>query len=210
MAHISSLGAAMFTDLSVSALPKTTAQLTAIVDGAVSHFGTEAAPNDVATAAAGQFIRISHIKEFPAIGTPANVVKVPEYGAKTSKQIQGQADSPTMEVTLNYIPGLWADSTLSIEGTAAGTFAKSNIKINDGNVYLFRFSLLALEPEGYLAVANGAGDENSIGSVGNSSYYFLGKFEALEVTPSLTDALSAKLTITVQSDIRGAYTVGNV
>jgi hypothetical protein len=210
MAHISSIGAAMFTDLSVSALPKTTTNLTAIVDGAITHFGTEAVPATVATPTDTQFIRITHIKEFPAIGTPANVVKVPEYGAKTSKQIQGQADSPTMEITLNYVPGLWADSFLSIEGATAGTFAKSKIYINDGNIYLFRFSLLALEPEGYLSVANGTGDENSIGSVGNSSYYFLGKFEALEVTPSLTDALSAKLTITVQSDIRGAYTVSNV
>jgi hypothetical protein len=42
----------------------------------------------------------------------------------------------------------------------------------------------------------------------NSSYYFLGKLEALEVTPSLTDAMTAKLTIAVQSEIKGAYTIG--
>ncbi len=205
MAHIASLGAAMFTDLSVTAVPKTQANLAAIADGTLTHFtdviNEAALPASIASAT--HYVRITNIKEFPAIGTPANIVKVPEYGAKTSKQIQGQADAPTMEITLNYIPGLWADNTLAVPGATAGTFEKTNIKINDGNIYMFRFSLLALEPATYDAVT-GVGD---IGSVGNSSYYFLGKLEALEVTPSLTDALSAKLTISVQSDIKGAYTV---
>jgi hypothetical protein len=216
MAHIASLGAAMFTDLSVNSQPRTLAELNAITDGNVSWFGTQATNTTVTTPAPGQYIRISNIKEFPAIGTPANVVKVPEYGAQTSKQIQGQADAPTMELTLNYIPGLWANNTLAVPGATAGTFAKSSIKINDGKTYLFRFTLLQQQPEGYDADADvsGAVDGSISGdggtllaNVGNSSYYFLGKLEALEITPSLTDALSAKLTITVQSDVRGAFTV---
>lgn len=205
MAHIDTLGAARFTDLSVS-LTSLGAK-TSDVENTFAAFTSASTVTSyfdaAATGDANEFMRITHIKEFPAIGLPANVVKVPEYGSKTSKQIQGQADSPTMEITLNYIPDLWADSYLG--GTASVTNPTATApKIGDGILRLFRFTLMDAEPSNHKAVANG------IGSVKNSSYYFLGKFEALEVTPSLTDALSAKLTITVQSDIRGAYTVGNV
>jgi len=231
MAHISSIAAAMFSDLSVctKAHDLTTynletlikeiqsGQLTSTGDG-LSTAGKAVATQglfqtlDSATDTGG-FLRITNIKEFPAVGTPANVVKVPEYGAKTSKQIQGQADSPTMELTLNFVPDKWKENKV-----AYSTGSSSPIVIGDGNVYLFRFTLLAQEPEGYKAITDtasvdtdaigGSGTTSSvIGAVKNSSYYFLGKFEALEVTPSLTDAMSAKLTITVQSDIRGAFTV---
>jgi hypothetical protein len=229
MAHISSISAAMFSDLSVCTKPHDLATFNLeplvkkLTDGSLAAAG---AGLGGATAAAGLFqtldgtgtttgdyIRISNIKEFPAIGTPANVVKVPEYGAKTSKQIQGQADSPTMELTLNFVPSKWAGNAVRTSTNAA-----SGITIGDGKIYLMRFSLLNREPEGYTAITDAAGTSDlsisgdgggagALAGVQNSSYYFLGKFEALEVTPSLTDAVSAKLTITVQSDIRGAFTV---
>lgn len=240
MAHLNSITAAMFSDLSVCTKPHDIASfnlyniLPTIQSGALdatSHLGFTNA-NVVAavgsngmgvtsglfqteggTSDSGGFLRITNIKEFPAVGTPANVVKVPEYGAKTSKQVQGQADSPSMELTLNFIPSLWAGNKLTkSDGTA------TNLAVGDGNIYLFRFTLLSAEPEGYAAKDDTAStDTDSIGGGGissstsgvikNSSYYFLGRFETLEVTPSLTDAISAKLTITVQSDIRGAFTV---
>jgi hypothetical protein len=146
-----------------------------------------------------KYVRLAHIKEFPAIGTPANIVKVPVYGKKNSMQIQGQADSPTMEITLNYIPSLWAENCLCVE-TTTGTY-KSPVKVADGKVYLFRFTLANEAPTGFDAISTSLNKKNS-------SYYFLGKLEALEVTPSLTDAMTAKLTIAVQSEIKGAYTIG--
>jgi hypothetical protein len=158
-----------------------------------------------------KFVRITHVKEFPAMGTPANIVKVPVYGKKNSIQIQGQADAPTMELTLNYIPALWADGHVHVDAT---TPVKLFPKVADGNIYLFRFTLLDLKPEGYAAVKDTASDNESIAgdattlsAVNNTSYYFLGKLEAMEVTPSLTDAITAKLTIAVQSEIYGAFTV---
>jgi hypothetical protein len=169
--------------------------------------------NAPALAASPKYVRIRHIKEFPTIGTPANIVKVPNYGKKNSIQIQGQADAPTMEVTLNYIPALWADGNV-YGGTDAAT-SKTFAKIGDGRVYIFRFSLLDTRPEGYDAEVDASGDGDAIGGDGstslnqveNTSYYFLGKLEALEVTPSLTDAITAKLTIAVQSEVYGAFTV---
>jgi hypothetical protein len=259
MAHIKSLGAARFADLSMSLLTTATAAETGSLEvtysgleTVISKFATTTtgsglngsnntplgqALTDVGVAAgAGQllfssevseitaapvtatspkYIRIRHIKEFPTIGTPANIVKVPNYGKKNSIQIQGQADAPTMELTLNYIPALWADGNV-YSGTDALNY-KTFAKVGDGRVYIFRFTLLDAKPEGYDAEVDASNDQDSItgdgatiapfGTIENTSYYFLGKMEALEVTPSLTDAITAKLTIAVQSEVYGAFTV---
>lgn len=255
MAHIKSLGAARFADLSVSLLAtgtateyggseevtfakmeKTIAAITSSGTGGglgsantaligtlptgntTGLFAKEVSIGTEATlsyANTKNYIRIRHVKEFPAIGTPANIVKVPNYGRKSSLQIQGQADSPTMELTLNYIPALWANNFLN--GGTDSTQYPSFAKIGDSRVYLFRFTLLDTKPDGYNATAGTAGTANddsiaddgstTLTAVENTSYYFLGKLEALEVTPSLTDAITAKLTIAVQSDVYGAFTV---
>jgi hypothetical protein len=180
--HISSISSAMFTNLCMTIAPKDTTALPS-VDG-----------NPTAFAVASDFVEIRNIKEFPAIGTPANIVKVPEYGSETSFQIQGQADAPQMEITLNYVPSEWAGNVVT--GTAGA------VKVANKKTYLFRFALLSKAP----ALAAGAVDlKDGFGGTPNSCYYFLGKLEALEVTPSLTDAMTAKLTISVQSSIVGAY-----
>jgi len=186
MSHIQSISAAMFTDLSVSN------------QAANTHKTLADLPDSDATALAGlfgtaggvegtDFTRFRNVKEFPAIGTPANIVKVPVYGQKTSKQVNGQADLNNMELTVNFIPGNWADNKLN----------GSNVIVGDNTVRLFRFMLSAD------AITN---FKNGSLAVENSAYYFLGKVEAIEVTPSLTDAMTAKVTISVQSEIRGAYT----
>jgi hypothetical protein len=189
MAHISSLTAAMFSDLSVNP--------TASSDAAWNALATEADYNGkFAGTGANTLVSISHLKEFPALGTPANITKVPEYGSKTSKQVQGQADLPNMEITLNYIPSLWAGNELRNE---AASNAATGVKVGDGKLYIFRFALLGTDPVAGLTSAN-------LATIENSCFYFLGKMEALEVTSSLTEAMTAKLTISVQSEIKGAYT----
>jgi hypothetical protein len=222
--HISSLTAVMFSDLSITNYPVTSsdwdsafstpstveAKLGQLFDnksklvliddsiaGGVSFADLIDTTNTVVPGAAAgnaEFIRITHLKEFPALGTPANITKVPEYGSKTSKQVQGQADLPNMEVTLNYIPSLWADAIVHDEDGVA-----RQPKVGDGKTYVFRFTLLGTEPSGYTTSELAASAEHSC-------FYFLGKIEALEVTSSLTEAMTAKLTISVQSEIKGAYT----
>jgi hypothetical protein len=185
--HISSISSAMFTNLCITTATKSASQLPT-GDSAATPFATY-------TSASPEFTEIRNIKEFPAIGTPANIVKVPEYGSETSFQIQGQADAPQMEITLNYVPSEWAENKLLGGG---------GIKVGDKKTYMFRFALLAKAPGlvgGVVDLTDGFGD------TANSCYYFLGKLEALEVTPSLTDAMTAKLTISVQSSIVGAYSV---
>ena len=194
MAHITSIGAGMFSDMAV-ALPSTnlSAAALAALDTAAEFqalFADEI-QSVGGTKAAGTFARIKNVREFPSMGTPPNIVNVPVYGSKTSQQIQGQADAPSIELTVNYVPADWAAGSLL--GDAVG----------DGQQYVFRFALLNAEPVAYASEATPA---NGIGSVANSQYYWIGKIEALQVNPQLTDANTATVTISIQSEFFGAFT----
>jgi len=197
MAHIDSIGAGLYSDLSIAvkATPFTQTELAALdtKDEFDPLFAT-AIPAATGTPADGTFIRIDNIREFPAIGTPPNIVNVPIYGSKTSRQIQGQSDAPSMELTLNFVASDW---------DRLGTLGKL---VGDGNQYVFRFTLMNSEPTGTGATKY-ASTSAGLGTVKNSVWYFIGKVEALQVTPQLTDANQATLTLAIQSDMYGAFTV---
>lgn len=192
MSHISSIGAGIFSDLAV-AVPSTAPNFNNLDTASEFNalFATEI-ESQGGTKATNTFCRIKNVREFPAMGVQPNIVNVPVYGQKTSQQIQGQADAPNLEVTVNFVASDLADAT--ILGDMVG----------DGNQYVFRFSLMNAEPTSY--ASTGAG----IGSVENSVYYWVGKLEAMVVNPQLTDANTATLTLTLQSDFFGAYTVDAV
>jgi hypothetical protein len=191
MAHISSIGAGMFSDLSVA--KPSAAPIFANLDTAAEFkalFATEI-QSAGGVPAANTYVRIKNVREFPAMGTPPNVVNVPVYGSATSQQIQGQSDAPSMEITMNFVATDWAD------GTQLGNM------VGDGNQYVFRFSLLNSKPINYNST-DSTGMAN--GGVENSQYFWIGKVEALTVAPQLTDANTATVTLTVQSEFFGAYT----
>ena len=195
MAHIASIGAGMFSDMAV-ATPATdfTQSTLAALDTAAEFqtlFATEIQTNG-GTKAAGSFVRMKNVREFPSMGTPPNIVNVPVYGSKTSQQIQGQSDAPSIELTVNYVPADWAS------GTILGNM------VGDGKQYVFRFALLNAQPLSYASVSGTPA--SGIGSVQNSQYYWVGKVEALQVNPQLTDANTATITISIQSQFFGAYT----
>jgi len=196
MAHINSIGAGMFSDLAV-AVP-TSAPSFATLDTAAEFqalFATEI-ESVGGTKAANTFVRVKNVREFPAMGTPPNVVNVPTYGQASSQQIQGQSDAPTMEIQINLVPADWAKEAGNILGNMVG----------DGNQYVFRFTLMNTEPTGSGATkfaATGPG----VGTVQNSQYYWIGKIDALQVTPQLTDANTGTVTITIQSKFYGAFTI---
>lgn len=197
MTHINTIGAGMFTDLSVAA-PAVDLDATAI----------NAVPTEVTLAAAfateiqaiggvkaaGAFIRVKNIREFPSMGTPANITNVPRFGARTSAQIQGQSDSPTPEFTLNYVPSDWAKGATQILGNMVG----------DGVARYIRIAMLNTEPVAYGLKAA------EIGTVQNSWFAFIGKLEALVYNPQLTDANQATLTLSMLSPLYGAYTIDPV
>jgi len=193
MAHISSIGAGLFSDLAI-AVPSTdlTPAAIAALDTDAEFqalFATEIL--SAGTKSTDTFIRVQNVREFPSMGTPPNIVNVPVYGSATSQQIQGQSDAPSIEVQLNYVPADWA------AGSVLGDM------VGDGVQYVFRFALLNSEPVAYDSNSTPA---SGIGSVANSQYYWVGKVEALQVNPQLTDSNTATVTMSIQSDFFGAFT----
>lgn len=189
MAHINNLGSGMFSDISVVVAAVTN----------LSAYDTEAEFTAAfpSTAIEGvDFVRIKNVRTFPSIGTPANIVRVPEYGSKTSKQIQGQADAPSLELAVNYIPSDYALTT------------PLGVMVGDGKMHVFRFSLLNTEPVGYLSTIASIGTSKVTGAIhGNTLYYWVGKIEALLVSPQLTDTNTATLSLSTQSSFFGAFTL---
>jgi hypothetical protein len=181
MAHITSIGAGIFSAMAVNTTEITDLSTVDDLTKLVGKFTS-----------AATFTEIKNVREFPQIGTPANIVNVPVYGQKTSSQIQGQSDSPNLEVTLNYIPSDWTPSS------ALGAL------VGNGKVYAFQFSMLNAKPAGLHTTAGATG----LGSVNNSNFYFVGKIEALLVSPQLTDANQATLTLSSQGGFFGPATVG--
>lgn len=117
MALISNIGAGIFTTLKFKAdssytLPTNDTTHQAFIASGSGDF-------DGAT-------EVTNIREFPSFGKPANIVNVPQYGQSVSSQIQGQSDAPTMEFTLNYVPG----SHDAIQAL-----------VQDGNTYVFQLDV---------------------------------------------------------------------
>ena len=117
MALISNIGAGIFTTLKYKAdstytLPTSDGEHQSFITASTGDF-------DGATEVVG-------IREFPSFGKPANIVNVPQYGQSVSSQIQGQADAPTLEFTLNYVPG---------------THNALQALVQDGNTYVFQLDV---------------------------------------------------------------------
>jgi hypothetical protein len=176
MAHISSLGAGIFTYLDIfkGTIPAST---DSVAECAALFVGSTPGTADA------DHVRMPSVREFPSIGTPANIVNVPVYGQKTSSQVQGQADAPTLEVTVNYV----ADDMTDIHNLI-------------GTNCVFRFMMCSA------AVTEDEGAASSLAS-NNTEIYFLGKIEAILVNPALTDATTATVTLSAQSDFFGPATI---
>jgi hypothetical protein len=137
------------------------------------------------------------IREFPEFGNPANIVKVPCYGAKTSHQVSGQADSMDMTFTVNYVPG---DAVL----------VDLQSRVGDGNLYVFQIGICQSEPVGTAATSALIGQKKGTAVAGNNPnalFYFVGKVAAMTYGTSLTDALTTKLSLTMETDLLGPTTV---
>ena len=204
MAHISSIGAAVFTSLAMSGLV-TTGVAASLNKAAVD---TIIADEDGSTqmgyfntlTSVRQYTLFPNVRAFPAIGQPANIVKVPAFGQKTSSTVSGQADAPNLEITVNYVPSEWVKGA---SGTALGN------AVGDGKQRLFRLALLTSDVTGVVTSASLSEQDSAAGGFGtseNSQFFWVGKMESLLVTPSLTDASTAVISFSIQSDFMGAFT----
>ena len=183
MAHISSIQSSIFTQLAYNALP-------------VASLSAADTLTELTALFANAPTQVKNIREFPEFGTPANIVNVPVYGKKTSVQVQGQSDSPTLEFTLNYVPA---------EHEALQALC------GNGQLYAFQISLTSQEPSNLKQVAaTGIGAPVAAINTNNTVFNFLGKFESFLVTPSLTDSTQAKITLSMQTEMFGPTTYASV
>jgi len=196
MTQITTIGAGLFTDMSIAVASP--ANATSTLGGAtlpatwMDLFASEI-ESVGGTPATDTFVRVKNVREFPSIGTPPNIVNVPVYGQSQSQQIQGQSDAPSVELSVNFVAADWAD------GTVLGGLVGNSLP------YVFRFALMNSEPDSYESDA--IGGPGGIGSVPNSMYFWIGKVEALLLNPQLTDANTATITMSVQSAFYGAFTI---
>jgi len=185
MAHISDLRTGIFTYLDLHTVAPVAATDTAAEYAALfvgSTPGTADSADGDTTGVAKHF-RMPSVREFPSVGTPANIVNVPVYGQKTSSQVQGQADAPSLEITINY------------NATDAGDL---HSLIGKPVTVRFMMTDTACTPN------EGAGTTLA---KANTEFYFNGKVEAILVNPSLTDATTATVTLSTQSDFIGPATI---
>jgi len=185
MAHISDLRAGIFTYLDMYtaaaglAAADTDTEFKELFVGSTP--GTADATDGQVTGV-DTHLTFPSVREFPSIGTPANIVNVPVYGQKTTSQVQGQSDAPSLEVTVNYNATDMADLHALI-----------------GTQIAFRFMM---------AAAACTLDErvNTAFTTANTSFFFKGKIEAILVNSSLTDATTATITLSAQTDFIGPST----
>lgn len=202
---ISSIGSVVYSNLAVAGVVNGT---TAVVSspmpaGLPSPTGAQWAALFNTVTSVNQYQLIPDVREFPAIGTPANIVNVPVYGQKQSQTVGGQSDAPTMDVTVNYVASKWTRGNTAAGGTGLGNL------VGDGILRAWRFAMLTAKPSGAESATQGLYDSNvgGLGNVENAEFYWLGKVESLLVNPSLTDAVTATLSFSIQSDFYGAFAV---
>lgn len=213
MAHLNSISAAMFTDLAFAFTANTGGIATAAAPSALTQAGFDAL--FVTASSAPKYLRIQNVRSFPAVGAPANIVNVPVFGQRQSQTIGGQSDAPSLEVTINYVPSDWIKgttaSTFNADGSVLSRGTELGNMVGDGVIRAWRLALLSTAPNG---ATNGASlsqyDSKVTGiganSVQNSIFYWNGKLESMLITPSLTDATTATLAFSIQSDFYGPYT----
>lgn len=152
----------------------------------------------------GNVVTFANVRDFPAFGTPANIVKVPVYGQAQSQSVGAQADAPDLEVTINYVPTQW------IKGASA--FATSGVlgdAVGDGISKVFQFNMsAAASPNQCTTMTAGNGLAGSVAApVENVLIYFVGRVESILVQPARDDAATATVALSIQSDFYGPFTL---
>jgi hypothetical protein len=190
MAHINNIGASIYTRIDYVPGSIATADR-ATPANLAGKFESAAAADGAAATTEAAVVAIEGIREFPSLGTPSNIVNVPQYGQSISSQIQGQADAPSLEFTFNYIP--------------TNHYALDALRKSGTNL-VFRVRLSNTEDGGVQATpASDATTEYE-------DVYFQGTIASFEIVPALTDATQANIALTIDGDFEGpfSYTAGSV
>ena len=135
------------------------------------------------------FAVMPNVREFPDVGTPANLVNVPQYGQSVTSQVQAQADAVSLEFVFNYVPSVWEPS------------ATIGALVGDGSPYVFQYVVCSAEPPNFEATTTG------LGTVPNAIWYFSGKLESQLFSNSLSDATTMRLAVSLPTGtVYGPFT----
>jgi len=190
MAHITSIGAAKFTTLDYVPNTANDANSSAgdlhalFVSNSATILATETATDETVEAAV---VHVGDVREFPSLGTPANIVNVPVYGQASSSQVAGQSDAPTLEFTLNYIP---ADHAALDALRKSNTRVCFRVRISDADI--------SVDANGTMLADNA--DKFA-------DFYFFGTIASFEISPSLSDSLQATMALTIEGDFNGPFSL---
>jgi hypothetical protein len=149
------------------------------------------------------YLEIKNIRDMPAFGTPANIVKVPVYGQAQTQSIGAQSDAPDLELTVNFVPNDWAKAGAAFSST--GTLGDA---VGDGVAKVFQVALLTAKAPNLNTGGTTANVAGSLAApVPNALIYFVGKVESLLITPARDDSMTATVALSIQSDFYGPYTL---
>ena len=193
MAHLTKISAGKFSSLdyvpastgvtAASTLAAITDQFVSAANQALVTDSDDGTP--VTEALVSAVKHVGDVREFPSLGTPANVVNVPVYGQSTSSQVSGQSDAPSLEFSLNYV---------ATDHAALENLRKSGARL------CFRVRMSDVKQ----AVSAANGDASlAFRDQEFGDFYFFGTIASFEITTGLTDAIQASITLTVNGDFTG-------
>ena len=217
MAFPKNIGASQFSRLAVSAKSDTLDDIkassvvsaaadqtaaTALGSDTFNHYFDQAHTGaDLSTPTDRGAVEIGNVRDFPSFGTPANIVKVPQYGAKQTVSIQAQPDAPDLELTLNLVADKWKRGG-KLDGIVGDNVTR---------LWMFAFLPTALEaeviPDQPCVEEPAFLHAESLGRVQNALVFFKGRLESLLVTPARDEAIQGTLAMSVQSSFFGLFTM---
>lgn len=159
--HIQNIGAGVYSELAYTTSATTTE------------------PADQAAWVALTYTDIEKINTFPSVGNPANITNTPQFGQAISAQINGQADAPSQEFTLNWT---------GLDHVALQDLAGDNVQ----RAWRVR-------------IANATLPDTLLAGTEHDDFYFLGSVASLVITPGL-QGNTATLTVASSTEQSGPFT----
>ena len=139
-------------------------------------------------------VDLGNIRDMPSFGTPANIIKVPEFGRDQTLSIGAQPDAPDLEFTINFVGSDWDEEA---SATVVGDY------VSDGRTRPMMISMLSSE-----ASSNNIGEGGAGGIAGalNATIFFAGRIESALFNPMRDDASTVTVALSVQSNFYGPVT----
>ena len=138
-------------------------------------------------------VDLGNIRDMPSFGTPANIIKVPEFGRDQTLSIGAQPDAPDLEFTINFVGSDWDEEA---SATVVGDY------VSDGRTRPMMISMLSSEASGSNIGESGTG----IGGALNATIFFAGRIESALFNPMRDDASTVTVALSVQSNFFGPVT----